>query len=199
MKKKILAWTSERRVVNLKWRNYSPEPNETLWRLLQVKHLLVKWWERQHDALLLLCLQTVMSLENNSWYNAAVISSQLLARQLQFYGFLPITGSGFWNYMGNYVAKKILLILSWRVLKADSIWPMKSKQHLIWRVTRDDWWVHSSDSWGTEAITAQRTWLAAREIHGDCWFCYIFVKQQATVLNVSKYYCFHSSFFTLAS
>lgn len=65
---KILPWTSDWiPVVHLKWRDYSPEWNETLLRVLHIKRLLLKWWQKQHDALLSPRLQIVMSQENNSW------------------------------------------------------------------------------------------------------------------------------------
>lgn len=62
----VNQWLKKTYVVNLKWCNYSTELNETLLRFLQIKHLLLKWWEKQHNALLLLWLRIVMSQENNS-------------------------------------------------------------------------------------------------------------------------------------
>lgn len=62
----VNQWLDKAPVVHLKWRDYSPEWNETL-RVLHIKRLLFKWWQKQHDALLSPWLQIVMSQENNSW------------------------------------------------------------------------------------------------------------------------------------
>lgn len=126
--------------------------------------------------------------------NVAVISSQ----HWLISWFSPDNALRVLKLHGQLCGRKIFLILSWCVLKAGSILLMKSKQHLILRVTKDNWWVHSSDSWGTKAIMTQHTWLAARIIDYD-WDFVTHLKTNGNFylffVSISIYYCSHASFF----